>query len=403
MGTRKEVNGVNVLVLPVGYSKGFMPFLLRELNPMVCHYIVTVESYSGFEPIMQSFPNIQFKKHVIEDPKDVGRVAKDIFRIVKNIKNDESGKIVVDITGSTKPMTASLLLTASLLNIGATYVDVKYDKDKKPIPGTERLISVDPVLKTSGYSLLNTLDVLYTHWEYLSCFEVSEGTVIGDIFNTLFLGLSEIELFNYQKAKEDLRRSIVRLERISKINSQLQLEEELEWISSLIDRLPQKNGVDQKNIQWLYINMERKARRGMYDDAILRAYRCLEMIIQLRLKKYGIENTSNVPISKLPEEFRRRYGDETTKLTAMKGLEVLYLFGDSLGRRFYEEFREGSVIMNIRNYSYLAHGCNPIDGKKYSKVKGKIEEIMKEAGITIPDENEINYSKPINFMKFMWL
>jgi len=134
----------------------------------------------------------------------------------------------------------------------------------------------------------------------------------------------------------------------------------------------------------LLANAKRRAElEGKYDDGVARLYRALEMAMQVRLKRYGIDPSRAEPgdiPEGLREEFVRRYSreDGRLKLGLEAGYEVLEALGDELGRRFSEGRRRLRSWTNRRNESILAHGKRPVSEEDF---KGFYEFSLEFLGI----------------------
>lgn len=122
----------------------------------------------------------------------------------------------------------------------------------------------------------------------------------------------------------------------------------------------------------LWLNAQRRADLGLYDDAIARLYRLAEAAVQARLCLcHGIPDTGAVPVARLPEALRagckvkpdRRTGAEVAELPLFRALELLAHLdpADPLvavwprdGNRFATPDWQAA-----RNRSILAHGFRP--------------------------------------------
>jgi len=132
-------------------------------------------------------------------------------------------------------------------------------------------------------------------------------------------------------------------------------------------------------------------RRGdierKYDDAVARLYRTMELIAQYKLKEHGIEDTSNVPVDKIPPALAQ--GSKTTSGKIKIGLEKAYLFldakGDDLGREFVNDNRLKGLL-HKRNSSILAHGIEPVGEEVYRQLS---EKIFVFASLIIEDFNRL--------------
>lgn len=122
----------------------------------------------------------------------------------------------------------------------------------------------------------------------------------------------------------------------------------------------------------LWLNAQRRAALGLYDDAIARLYRLAEAAVQARLNvRHGIRDTGAVPRDRVPEAIaegcsRRRdpkTGKEVLALPLLSALELLAHLdpADALVKAWPRE--EGRFTtpdwQSARNRSILAHGFRP--------------------------------------------
>jgi len=131
-------------------------------------------------------------------------------------------------------------------------------------------------------------------------------------------------------------------------------------------------------------NIGRRIKESKYDDAVARAYRCVEMMAQYRLrKKYGLD-ASNIDTMKLKSELnmdwkivekyeRMRGRNGRIQLALKKDLELLQDLGDGMGVLLDDKaFMD---LLEKRNSSILAHGIKPVTKEMAEKFYNKVVEI----------------------------
>ncbi|EAX48906.1 hypothetical protein TcarDRAFT_2595 [Thermosinus carboxydivorans Nor1] len=129
-------------------------------------------------------------------------------------------------------------------------------------------------------------------------------------------------------------------------------------------------------------NAERRAARGSYDDAIARIYRALEMYAQFCLLAKGL-NSSNLDTAKLPEPIRpdyeaRRNAKGEIQIGLVEDYELLAKLGDPVGQTWLKHKGKVLEALQKRNYSFLAHGINPLTQTDYKYVKDAIWPFISE-------------------------
>ena len=120
----------------------------------------------------------------------------------------------------------------------------------------------------------------------------------------------------------------------------------------------------------------RRVSIGHYDDAAARLYRATELLAQVRLKRYYNVVTSNVEYGHLPlsdaAKARLEAGREAEggpiKIGLMEGYRLLRDLGDPLGE--HASGKRLDALKNFiekRNFSFLAHGTNPISRERWEE------------------------------------
>ena len=133
----------------------------------------------------------------------------------------------------------------------------------------------------------------------------------------------------------------------------------------------------------LWLNAERRAVQGRFDDAAARWYRLMEWTAQWLLGKIlGISSTAKFPRKELPEGFVVAGTDEEIPVDSWKAWQVVKgrFDRDARGvedsaREFIDgkesEFRD---LLQKRNHSILAHGFEPVDQADWKRIKSFTEE-----------------------------
>jgi len=115
-------------------------------------------------------------------------------------------------------------------------------------------------------------------------------------------------------------------------------------------------------------------RRGKieykYDDAVARLYRVIELIAQHRLKDYEIQDTSKVPVNKIPAELISEWKvtEDEIRMGLWQDYQLLAAKQDALGKRFTADQRLKNLLQR-RNESILAHGLKPVTKTDYEELQ----------------------------------
>lgn len=293
-------------------------------------------------------------------------------------------EIIVDYTGGTKSMSAGILLAAT------EYPDVvvsivKGDRDDlvKVKDGTERVKSTRtniPFLNSIKKQVIKLIEL----FDYASAMELTKDALnIPDLNNkheNHFLELRDFcsclndwDNFNHNDALELLKQKKclpkkfeTQLQNV--VNSRRCLEEG--------KPIPPRKGFSRYEVLFdLLENAKRKAIQEKYDDAVGRLYRVTELLAQAYLKfEYKID-TSNVIVSELPEEAKNYYYEkyknrETIELPLLESYRLISKLNKSSEISKIFENQENRIMrgLEVRNYSILAHGFNPVDESRYNEV-----------------------------------
>ena len=124
----------------------------------------------------------------------------------------------------------------------------------------------------------------------------------------------------------------------------------------------------------LWLNAQRRAEQGRYDDAVARCYRLLEWTAQWLLATKGI-NTSELRPEQIPDQIAiapNPDGKRQAGLRVAWELAAQHLGGDV--QAFVEAERSHMLDqLKKRNYSILAHGDQPIARPDWEAFSGWVE------------------------------
>ena len=121
----------------------------------------------------------------------------------------------------------------------------------------------------------------------------------------------------------------------------------------------------------LWLNAERCAARGRFDDATSRVYRLLEWCSQWMLQHYKNIDTADISESEIPPTVRIPYNER--KGVYMASLVQSWdlaaaVCGDSAAN-FWKRNRDTVLnLLEIRNNSILAHGYEPISQTNWHEI-----------------------------------
>ncbi len=138
---------VDWLVSLAGYSPGTTAFAFDRVRPknlLVIHTEETKENYNLLAGILTAEKRIPFSnlRHAACNPTDARSIYEETRKQIPSSNTKQ--RIMIDITGGKKVMSATAALAAWQLDFEICYVESEYDPvTRKPVPGTTELILID--------------------------------------------------------------------------------------------------------------------------------------------------------------------------------------------------------------------------------------------------------------------
>lgn len=362
-GTGEAEAGVESLVSGILFS-------IRSNNPNKIFFVTSKDSEERTLPKVLQNINLPYETVSLSDLEDVDRICEQLSPKIRDIKKDFDS-VTVDYTSGTKAMSAALAIVGSWQEVDAlSYVTGKRHGGIV-IKGTERLLTLRP------YQILTERKFAEAVTFFNKCQFDTSLLIIAEIerkipdpalsaqllpFKNAALAYSAWDKFDHGEAIEKFRE--VKLPCfnnnkafLNKLYHSREKGKDAEpfYIADLINNARRRG------------NIERK-----YDDAVARLYRTIELIAQYRLKKYGIEDTSDIPADKIPPElahdFRATSGK--IKIGLEKAYQLLAAKGDDLGTEFAAD-KALRGLLSERNKSILAHGLKPVTKQTYHELLEK--------------------------------
>ena len=118
----------------------------------------------------------------------------------------------------------------------------------------------------------------------------------------------------------------------------------------------------------LWLNAERRAKQGRFDDAVARWYRLMEWTAQWQLQtKLDVKTTADFPRDKLPPKLHVAPAlDGKIKLGLMNAWKVVKHHLSGPAKVFIDEHEDRlRGLLELRNNSILAHGFEPVKETKW--------------------------------------
>ncbi len=322
----------------------------------------------------------------------------DVYELVwglieKHIRQGD--KVTVDYTGGTKSMSAGCVAAAmeelecEMSVVSGDRMDLLRVRD-----GQERFRKIRENNKAFIRRQRELVVRLFDRRDYEGALAVLDKLCDNDLADTaeekqqaVCRALVHWDHFEWEKAA--VLRHYAHNESIKSLVNQLGLVRDgLHWYKNKDEEAKPRHNY--APVYDLLLNGERRAEAGLYDDAISRVYRAVEMYAQFCLKNHQPSlDTGNLQLERLPEELRSHYETWRAKDGLVKiGLETSYDLlaalnhpvGQVWGSRENKGERKRVLeMMKKRNYSFLAHGMEPLKREDWLQVKDVVWNFVHKA------------------------
>ena len=418
-----------VLVLSVGGTAEPLTFSINEFKPDLVCFLHTSKTLETCEIVLNETNFNREKVIYLEIPDsenldDSFVKSKELFETLKDEKYD----VRVDFTGGTKPMVSGIVLAV----IEGNYDNFRlnYVGEKDSVSRTKNGVGV---VKDGGE--LNKLQInpykkyaikefkrgriFFNSHQFVAArknFEEAKDKLddenlmkLAEIYERIVIFYDYWDKFN-NKIDDDylndyLRDILIDIKNDDYIFNHFQneypsfykqLKRNYSFLNLKISK--EKKEMDKKIAYYLpdlLNNAQRRIDEGKYDDAVARLYRCIELVAQLSLHKYGCIDKHNLRVNKsffinktslltkinphqitLIDEWNSkllktgRNRRKTFDLDSSKSYKLLNILTQGDEHKFnkkatkiYKNYKdEVKGEIKVRNSSILAHGLNPIDG-----------------------------------------
>ena len=121
----------------------------------------------------------------------------------------------------------------------------------------------------------------------------------------------------------------------------------------------------------LLLNAQRRASQGRFDDAVARVYRLIEWTAQWQLRRRLDVSTANFPAEMMPKgSTPRRSTDGRILIGLQQAWEVIQeRVQGPVGEFANRNLNQMCDLMQLRNYSILAHGFKPVDKDDWDRLE----------------------------------
>lgn len=397
----------NIRLMVVSLGGTIAPIIksLEKYKPERIIFLVSHDSAMEVSKVLDSLDWRPDKElEVIDDPNRLlecyQKASECMIRAERSGYNPDH--ILVDYTGGTKVMSASLLMAGAGKPYHFSYVGGK-KRSKNGLgvveSGHETLYNDASPWIIFAEDERRKVVTLFNRGRFFAVTEVADELLkrklpykIKKYFKFVRLiafGLLRWDQFEHIKARDLIEKGIVHLneycsaypsEKLSDFHEQV--VEAKDRLESIITNTNALKIAHESLISDLLNNAQRKMKDRRNDDAAARIYRSLELYGQICFKqKFNFEN-NRVPPGKVPEQLRedftRKYKDNTghLKLPLQATFQLLREVRHPAGNRFYKNKKKIKNIQSNRNQSILAHGISPVSDSAVQSIFNTISEFV---------------------------
>lgn len=384
MDDRKET----FLVCTVGGSPEPVIAALKHWCPVRVCFVHTPETKRDIEekivPKVREervdFDGGRYDLLELPDGQDVASCLERLRRLTPEIEawleRGSEHQVVVDFTGGTKCMSASIALQASRWPCLFSYVGgTERTKDGVGVvvTGTEKIVRNANPWDALGYRAVEDFVVLFDQRAFSAAAKVAseakmrasnpsrkrEFAVLEQFANAF----DAWDRFDHRGAKSELENVWKSINDFREaLGASDELVHHVERDREELEKMCSASRPSRPLVLDLLANAKRRREEGRFDDAVARLYRAIEAAAQVALKeRHGIENTSRTPVERIPESLRPSLAPRAVEGLVALGVQDAYALlaslGDPLGKTFQSQKLDGRESPLVaRNQSILAHG-----------------------------------------------
>ena len=350
---------------PVTGNKGSYTQILSEGK-------IIRASFNDSKPTLE---NIPAQAGLEEDGFKVVQVSSDEIDQAYNVMSHELqllvsgyGQVICDYTGGTKSMSSSLVLAAVDNENVQLQVVAGARGNLRKIDSAFQSVQRANVARTRFRDSLNKALTNWQQYNYSTALNELNVLKTSNPEDLVALTSAKVasqafaawDVFNHEEAREMLNHISKKLTKEKRIYLQ-----QVGMICS-----DSKISVPNRIFD-LWLNAERCAARGRFDDATSRVYRLSEWCSQWMLQHYKNIDTADISESEIPPTVRIPYNER--KGVYMASLVQSWdlaaaVCGDSAAN-FWKRNRDTVLnLLEIRNNSILAHGYEPISQTNWHEI-----------------------------------
>ncbi len=385
------------LILPAGLEASYYIFLVKSIKPRKVYFLGTKEFKEQFLDKIIEKTGLKASDYVVDTLEYNEMDAADVYeKIRQRLDLFYNKKVVLDLTRGKRIMSIGAGIIGAFFGFDLVYIDEDWlDDIKRGLPGTEKLVTVKNPFDVFGDLEGRQARELFNHYNYGAALyfykKLREKIAdprkieIEEILSEAYLHWNS---FNFKAALHKMN-TLIKKSKQYGIKIDLNIHKNLEALKILnsIDITKPEQVSDDFNLHIiidLYVNALRKAETGLFEDAIGRLYRVLELISQNRLKQHGIE-TSAPNLEKYAEQYKevtKQIYDTEKPLPFEVGLKdgyiLLFILKDYIIENDgIEDLKNMFGIIRVRDTSIIAHGLQLAGEKAFNNMNALAKKFIK--------------------------
>jgi len=301
-------------------------------------------------------------------------------KIKERIEENKDSEIIIDYTSGTKTMTMSAAICSMLYHKKLSLISGKRGENGIVIPGTEKIIE-QSLYSAYDKILLDRIKDLFNLYRFGEAKDALRQIIVlergqRENYERLIEGCDLWDRFKHREAYE----------RIEKVK-----DERISLNKGFLGRLNKEEFRIKFVLVDLINNAGRRIEEERYDDAVAVLYRAIELIPQIKLLDYELNDLSEEKFT--IEDLKQRevdtreyekYADDRGKLKF--GLEKKFELLRDLGWKEADDIYLGNKkmksLLQRRNNSIRAHGLEPVEKEVAEELYEKTKEC---ARIIVPN------------------
>ncbi len=407
------------LIMPGGFVPAYHIFLIKALKPKNVYFIGTHEFKEKCLDEVIKKTGLQASQYLVDVVAYKEMNLTEVYETIRSrIELFVGKKVVLDFSRGKRVMSVGAGIVGAFFGFDLVYLDKEWDSYfRRGIPGTEKLIMVKNPFEVFGDLELREAREFFDHYNYgaaLALYKRIRQKIVDPRHVEVEELLSEAYLhwnsFNFRAAHQKLKQALAKAQQYH-LPVSSELAENLKALQVLdvdnVNAYRDKGDIFHVHlIIDLYLNALRKAETGMFEDAISRLYRTIELISQYRLHSYSIQTVGS-DLSRFQGAYQKLtkelYGVEKSlpyEIGLKDGYVFLCLLKDYIvASESLESLKSMFGAIRARDMSIIAHGLN-LAGEK---VFINIQDIAKKFIQRICLHSQLDFAKIVRQHTFVKL